>query len=92
VLARLAQGPEKVTDLASRFTMSLPAVSKHIKVLERAGLLEREVDGRIHRCSLAADSLREVEAWFAQKRAFWEGRLEALERHVTGDGRRGQRR
>ena len=85
LLARLAQGPAKVTELAAPFAMSLPAVSKHLKVLEAAELIDRAVDGRIHRCSLAPDSLRDIEAWLRHYRAFWNDRLDALERHVARD-------
>jgi DNA-binding transcriptional ArsR family regulator len=80
LLARLAEKPAMVTELAEPFAMSLPAVSRHIRVLERAGLVKREVDGRVHHCSLSAVPLRDVEKWLRQYRKFWEGTLESLAR------------
>ena len=74
LLARLAIGPAMVTELARPFDMSLPAVSRHIRVLETAGLIARSVDGRVHRCSLAAAPLQSVEAWLSHYRRFWEGK------------------
>ncbi len=85
LLARLAEGPAMVTELAEPFAMSLPAVSKHLKVLERARLVVRAVDGRVHRCSLAAEPLQEVERWLDHYRSFWEDRLHALARYVERD-------
>ena len=82
LLARLAKGPSMVTELAAPFSMSLPAVSKHVRVLEASGLVVREVDGRIHRCSLNAKQLAEAERWFEHYRNFWESRLSALARHM----------
>ena len=58
--------------------MSLPAVSKHLRVLESAGLVVRVVDGRVHRCSFAPKPLRDVEAWLAHYRAFWSDNLDTL--------------
>ena len=74
-----------VTELAAPFAMSLPAVSKHVRVLEAARLVVREVDGRIHRCSLAPGPLREVERWVEHYRSFWEDTLDALGRYVEGN-------
>jgi DNA-binding transcriptional ArsR family regulator len=85
LLRSLAQGPAKVTDLADPFNMSLPAVSKHLKVLERARLLVRAVDGRVHRCSLGAEPLQEAEQWLSRYRPFWEETLDALGRYVEED-------
>ena len=86
LLARLAQGPERVTELARPFDMSLPSVSKHLRVLERAGLVARAVDGRVHRCTLDPESLQEVSEWLDRYRAFWGGTLEALARFVENGG------
>src|SRR5712692_11887871 len=87
LLARLAAKPAMVTELARPFDMSLPAVSRHIRVLERARLVVRHVDGRVHHCSLDLAPLKTVEAWLSHYRHFWEGQLEALARQC---GRRGQ--
>jgi DNA-binding transcriptional ArsR family regulator len=82
LLARLARRPALVTELARPFAISLPAVSRHIRVLERAGLVRRAVDGRMHRCSLSPAPLASVEHWLSHYRAFWEARLEALAHYV----------
>jgi DNA-binding transcriptional ArsR family regulator len=85
LLARLADKPAMVTELAQPFAMSLPAVSRHIRVLEKAGLVARAVDGRMHHCSLSAAPLRDIEKWLSQYRRFWEGTLEWLARYVEDD-------
>ena len=85
ILARLARGPAMVTELAEPFAMSLPAVSKHLRVLEGARLVSREIDGRVHRCSLAPGPLRDVERWVEYYRSFWEDTLDALGRYVEED-------
>jgi DNA-binding transcriptional ArsR family regulator len=82
ILARLARGEAMVTELATPFAMSLPAISKHLRVLESAGLLQREIDGRIHRCRLAAEPMKDAAAWIAQYRAFWEAQFDALEKYL----------
>lgn len=82
ILARLAQGEAMVTELAEPFRMSLPAISKHLRVLESAGLLEREIDGRVHRCRLAAAPMKNAVAWIAPYRAFWEKQFDALETYL----------
>jgi DNA-binding transcriptional ArsR family regulator len=76
ILARLMEGSATVTDLAEPFEMSMNAVSKHIRVLERAGLLEREVRGREHWCSLNPGPLERVSDWSSQYRVFWEQPLD----------------
>jgi DNA-binding transcriptional ArsR family regulator len=85
LLSRLAVGPARVTDLAKPFRMSLPAVSKHLRILERAHLVSRTVEGRVHRLALAGEPLEQVEIWLDPFRSFWEERLtslrEDLERH-----------
>jgi DNA-binding transcriptional ArsR family regulator len=82
ILARLARGEAMVTELAAPFAMSLPAISKHLRVLESAGLLHREIDGRIHRCRLAANPMKDAAGWIEQYRAFWETQFDALEKYL----------
>ena len=82
LLARLAEGSQRVTDLADPFDMSLNAVSKHIRVLERAGLVVRKIDGRVHRCALGAAPLHEVTEWLDYYRSFWEDALAAIADYV----------
>jgi DNA-binding transcriptional ArsR family regulator len=82
MLARLADGPASITQLAEPFDMSLPAASKHVKVLERAGLLQRQRDGRVHRCQLEAQPLQSASQFVERYRIFWEDTLDALARYV----------
>lgn len=82
LLARLARKPALVTELAKPFAISLPAVSKHLRVLEEAGLVRRRVDGRLHRCALNAEPLQHVATWIDSYRRFWEGNLESLARYI----------
>ncbi|HXZ01433.1 MAG TPA: metalloregulator ArsR/SmtB family transcription factor [Stellaceae bacterium] len=78
ILARLALGEASVGALAAPFRMSLPAISKHLKVLESAGLLLREKRGREHRCRLDPAPLQRGRAWLDEIRLFWDARLDAL--------------
>lgn len=82
ILARLALGETSVGDLAAPFEMSLPAVSKHLKVLEAAGLLKRTRAGRVHHCRLNAAAMRDAAGWIDQYRRFWEDRFESLARYL----------
>ena len=78
ILARLSRGQASVGELAAPFAISLPAVSKHLGVLENAGLLVRIRDGRVRRCHLIGAPLREARDWISTYRRFWEDRLDAL--------------
>jgi DNA-binding transcriptional ArsR family regulator len=82
ILGRLAQGDATVGELARPFRVSRPAISKHLRVLERAGLVQRAREGRISRCELDAGAMREAAEWVDRYRAFWEGRLDALSRYI----------
>lgn len=82
ILERLAAGPAAVSELAEPFAMTLPAVSKHLRVLERAGLMTRERDGWYHRCRIEGTPLERASAFLAKYRPFWEGTLEELARYV----------
>jgi DNA-binding MarR family transcriptional regulator len=73
------QGPTRVTEIAARFEMSLNAVSKHIKVLESAGLVSRKTLWREHLIEVRLDPLSEVDKWFRQLRSIWDLRLDALQ-------------
>jgi DNA-binding transcriptional ArsR family regulator len=92
ILARLAQSDARVTDVAAAFPISLNSTSKHIRALERAGLVRRAVRGREHVLSLDAAPLAEAAAWIEHYRRFWEERLAALDAFVTGGAKRPQRR
>lgn len=82
LLARLKKRPALITELASPFAMSLPAVSRHIRVLESAGLVTRTIQGRMHRCSINATPLKSAEAWLNHYRSFWEGNLASLAHYI----------
>jgi len=84
ILSRLAsEGDMTVQEIARPFAMSLPAVSQHLKVLERAGLIARGRDGQKRPCRLNADRLAETARWFDHTRAAWEARLDRLERFLA---------
>jgi DNA-binding transcriptional ArsR family regulator len=82
ILARLAQGEATITQLAEPFPFSLPAVSKHLRVLESAGLLKREIDGRVHHCRLAPEPMKTAAQWIDHYRVFWEKQFDALARYL----------
>jgi DNA-binding transcriptional ArsR family regulator len=79
ILARLASGAVTVGELAEPFDMSLPAVSRHLKVLTDAGLIERHIEGQWRRCELRAEGLRAAAEWIEFYRRFWQGQLDKLE-------------
>lgn len=83
ILQRLASGETRVTDLAAPFAISLNAVSKHIRILERANLVRRRRAGREHLLSLDPKPLDEAAAWIEQQRQFWNASLDALERALA---------
>lgn len=85
LIKQLAGGPESVGDLAEPHDMSLAGVSKHLQVLEDAGLLEVEKDGRVRRCHLDAAPLSDAFGWLTQYRVFWEDRFNALADHLEED-------
>ncbi len=82
ILARLSRGERSVSELAEPFEMSLPAVSKHLKVLERAGLIARGRDSQWRPCRLEATPLQEVSHWVDKYRRFWEANLDRLEDYL----------
>ena len=82
ILAQLAQGDRCVTRLARRHAMSLPAVSKHLRVLEKAGLLRRRRYGRVHQLNLEAKPMQQAVRWIEEYRKFWEGSLDRLAEYL----------
>lgn len=82
ILERLAEGDCAVSDLAAPHDVSLPAISRHLRVLEDAGLLEQTPDGRVRRCTLKARPLSAAFGWLVQYRLFWEDALDAMARHL----------
>jgi DNA-binding transcriptional ArsR family regulator len=92
ILAHLAQGDRRVTDLARPHNMSLPAVSKHLRVLENAGLLRRRRYGRVHEMQLNAESLKKAAQWVEEYRKFWEGSLDRLAAYLEKTNKAGVRK
>jgi DNA-binding transcriptional ArsR family regulator len=84
ILARLAQGESSVTELAEPFEMSLPAISKHLKVLERAGLIARGREAQWRPCRLEPDALKPVDTWLEDYRQLWNERLDRLDAYLQG--------
>lgn len=85
MLAHLAHGPRTVGELAAPYAISLAGASKHIQALERAGLVRREVQGRVHTCRLDAAPLHHGAEWIRHYERFWSGRLDALEALLKAD-------
>jgi DNA-binding transcriptional ArsR family regulator len=82
ILARLALGETSVSKLAEPFAMSLPAISKHLKVLERAGLITRGRDAQMRPCKIEVNALKEADDWLEEYRRLWEQRLDRLEDYL----------
>jgi DNA-binding transcriptional ArsR family regulator len=89
ILAHLARGDQRVTSLARPHAMSLPAVSKHLRVLEKAGLLRRRRYGRVHEMRLQAKPLKEAADWVEKYRTFWEGSLDRLANYLEKTAKKG---
>jgi DNA-binding transcriptional ArsR family regulator len=83
ILARLAQGEASVNDLAKPFAISQPAISKHLKVLERAGLISRSREAQYRPCRLEPQALKRVDEWLEEYRRLWEARLDRLEAYLS---------
>jgi DNA-binding transcriptional ArsR family regulator len=83
ILLALMRGQSSVTELARPHRMSLPAVMKHLRVLQRAGLVSQRKIGRSRRCRLVARPLKNAENWISQYRAFWENHFDSLERYLN---------
>lgn len=82
ILVRLAEEECTITELAEPFNMTFAAVSKHVRVLEEAGLIARKVDGRIHRCSAELEALKPASMFIDKYKKFWEGQFDVLERYL----------
>lgn len=87
MLSRLARGEiASVTELAEPFDVSLMAISKHLRVMEDAGLIRREKDGRVQRCSFEADAITAAKDWIEVHRRYWTRQLDSLARYLEGGG------
>lgn len=82
ILARLSSGEASVTELAEPFKMSMPAVSKHLKVLQKAGLIERGREAQWRPCRLRGERLKDVNDWVSNYREFWEARFDRLDEYL----------
>ncbi len=82
MLEHLSRGDLCVTDLARPYSMSLPAVSKHLRVLEKAGLVRRRRSGRVHSLKLQVEPMQQANAWIEEYRKFWEGSLDRLDEYL----------
>jgi DNA-binding transcriptional ArsR family regulator len=82
ILLRLAEGEASVSELAEPFDISPPAISRHLRVLEQAGMLAREKHGRVHRMQLVADPMLDALEWIARTGRFWEAKFDSLERFL----------
>ncbi|WP_344060267.1 metalloregulator ArsR/SmtB family transcription factor [Microbacterium pumilum] len=87
ILERLARGDATVGELAEPFSLTLPTVSRHIAVLERAGLVRKRRRGQERACTLDTARMREAEGWIAEYREFFERRFDALDRHLSSHAR-----
>ncbi len=85
ILEHLSVGPATVRELAQPFRVSRPAISKHLRVLERAGLVHRKQDGRMSRCALDATPMKDAANWVERYRRFWEQQLDALARYLENE-------
>ena len=92
ILAHLARGDQRVTHLAKPHAMSLPAVSKHLRVLEKAGLLRRRRYGRVHEMQLEAKPLKQAAEWVEKYRKFWEGSLDRLAEYLEKTAKQPQKK
>jgi DNA-binding transcriptional ArsR family regulator len=88
MLSQLACEPATIGELAAPFEMSLPGASKHLRVLEDAGLVTRHIDGRQHRCCFTVEPLAEAQAWLDSNTQFWDQKLDQLAEHFSRDGDR----
>ncbi len=88
ILVRLTEGPATITAIAEPFDMSLNAVSKHLKVLENAQLIRRQVIGREHYCSVSIKPLEDIADWLAYYQSFWANSLDAMEQEIIANKQR----
>ena len=84
MVERLCAGPATVGELGEPYALTKPAITKHVRMLERAGLLRRHRIGRVHRCVLVPSAMRRAESWLEKHRRYWEASLDRLARHVEG--------
>ncbi len=82
IMARLATGEATVAELAGPHNVSAPAISKHLRILEKAGLMARKKEGRVHHCRMDAEKMKKAERWIEHYRKFWEASLDRLDEYL----------
>lgn len=82
IVEQLARRPLTVGEIAAKFSISQPGISKHVRVLEDSGLLRREIDGRFHRCTLTPEAMSAAAEWLEKQRAFWTATLDRLDEYL----------
>ncbi|MEO0637072.1 MAG: metalloregulator ArsR/SmtB family transcription factor [Pseudomonadota bacterium] len=87
VVEQLLNGPASVSELAKPHDMALPAFTKHLKVLETAGLIQSRKRGRVRTCFLETEAMREIHSWIGARKALWEARMDNLASYLEEDGR-----
>ena len=92
MVERLARGPLSIGELAAGFPVSQPAISRHVRVLEESGLLQRQVLGRVHRCTLSSATMDAVSTWIERQRRFWNAALDRLDALLTDSPTRRKKR
>jgi DNA-binding transcriptional ArsR family regulator len=88
ILERLARGPLSVGEIATGFPISQPAISKHVRVLEDSGLIEREITGRVHRCRIAPERMEAAASWMETQRTFWKATFARLDAILARKGKK----
>jgi DNA-binding transcriptional ArsR family regulator len=88
ILERLSRGPLSVGEIAAGFSLTQPAISKHVRVLEDCGLLAREVTGRVHRCRLAPERMEAAASWIETQRSFWNATFDRLDTLFARKGKK----
>ena len=92
IVERLARGPLSVGEIASGFPISQPAISRHVRLLEESGLLERHVVGRVHRCTLSPAAMKAASSWIDKQRTFWVAALDRLDDILAESPKRKKKR
>jgi DNA-binding transcriptional ArsR family regulator len=92
IVERLARGPLSVGEIASGFSISQPAISRHVRLLEESGLLERQVLGRVHRCALSPAAMKAASGWIDKQRSFWIAALDRLDDLLAESPKRRKKR
>ncbi len=92
IVERLARGPLSAGEIASGFSISQPAISKHLRVLEESGLLKRHITGRVHRCALSPTAMHAASSWIDKQRSFWNATLDRLDDFLAEPPKRKKKR